>query len=51
MSDGSQLDSLGISNSDLLDLLARIPARKKLMVIDACQSGELLQSFARLEKV
>jgi len=47
MSDGGQLDSLGLSNGELLDLLARIPARKKLMVIDACQSGALLQSFAR----
>lgn len=47
MSDGAQLASLGLSNSELLDLLAQIPARKKLMVIDACQSGELLQSFAR----
>lgn len=47
MSDDTQLDSLGLSNGELLDLLAQVPARKKLMVIDACQSGALLQSFAR----
>jgi WD40 repeat protein len=47
MSDSAQLGRLGISNGELFDLLGQIPARKKLMVIDACQSGAMLQSFTR----
>lgn len=47
MSDSAQLSRLGISNSELFDLLGQIPARKKLMVIDACQSGAMMQSFTR----
>jgi WD40 repeat protein len=44
MSDAEQLIQRAVSN--LQELFDAVPARKKLMVIDACQSGELLQGFA-----
>ena len=47
LSDSTQLGRLGVSSTELYDLLARVPARKKLMVVDACQSGEMLAAFAR----
>jgi WD40 repeat protein len=45
LSDTAQLLSLGISHFELHRLIARIPARKKLMLIDACHSGELMAAF------
>lgn len=35
-----------LSGSQLQSLAAQIPARKQLMVLDACQSGGVVQSFA-----
>jgi uncharacterized caspase-like protein len=43
--DSTQLANLGLSNAELYQLISRIPARKKLMLIDACHSGEMLAAF------
>lgn len=40
------LSEKAISNSRLQQLTASIPARKQLMVLDACQSGGVVESFA-----
>ena len=45
MSDPEQLAQLGISN--LQELFDAVPARKKLMLIDACQSGQAVAAFAQ----
>lgn len=38
--DFDQVDSYGITNSQIEDLLVYSPAREKLLLIDACHSGE-----------
>lgn len=45
---GSEADmrKRGLSSSELKDLLAGIKANKQLVVIDACQAGGALESFA-----
>ncbi len=45
ISDTSKLRQFGLSSAEARDLFEAIPARKKLMVIDACQSGELTVAF------
>ncbi|MGI8619321.1 MAG: caspase family protein, partial [Gemmatimonadaceae bacterium] len=37
----------GLSAEELMSLFEAIPARKKLMVVDACQSGGIVAGFAR----
>jgi WD40 repeat protein len=41
----------GVSYSDLEDLLDSIPARKKLMLLDACHSGESEEGVASNETI
>jgi uncharacterized caspase-like protein len=43
MSDADQLVQRAIAN--LQQLFTAVPARKKLMLLDACQSGEALEAF------
>lgn len=47
MSDPAQLTRSGISGQQLRALFEAVPARKKLMVLDACNSGEAVATFAR----
>jgi WD40 repeat protein len=47
MSDPAALIRQGISGDQLRALFDAVPARKRLMVIDACQSGEMIEGFAR----
>lgn len=42
----AMLAELALSGSHLQQLAAAIPARKQLMVLDACQSGGVVESFA-----
>jgi len=44
-SDPAQLMKEGISGADLRRWLEAIPARKKLMILDACQSGAAVEGF------
>jgi uncharacterized caspase-like protein len=45
MSDAEQLAQRGASN--LQQLFDAVPARKKVMLIDACQSGQVMAAFAQ----
>jgi uncharacterized caspase-like protein len=47
LSDKNQLFQHGISAWFLQGLLSEMPARDKLIVLDACQSGELVRYFDR----
>jgi len=47
ISDPQALTASGLSSARLRELTDAIRARKRLMVIDACRSGELLQAFTR----
>lgn len=44
--DDDQLSEKAIPGSTLRNLASAIPARKQLMVLDACQSGGMIESFA-----
>lgn len=44
--DDEQLAEKAISGTKLRELASRIPARKQLVVLDACQSGGVVESFA-----
>ena len=43
----SELEKLGISSMEIAEHLRRIGARKILVLIDACRSGQALEAFAR----
>ena len=46
MSDLSQLAQHALSSAELIELFQAPQARKKLMLMDACQSGAMVQAYA-----
>ncbi len=45
LEDLGQIARIGLSGDDLVDAITRIPARRLLLVVDACQSGAVLGAF------
>lgn len=43
---GTQVRTLGISGDEFEDLATAIPARKQMLVIDACHAGAITEAFA-----
>jgi WD40 repeat protein len=49
-SDNSDVVEKGISTKELIDILNNIKAQKKVVIFDACYSGEFLEYFSLLTK-
>lgn len=47
MSDAAVLGAEGISGKELNSMLEALPARKRVVILDACNSGQLIEQFAR----
>ena len=45
MTDPDQLGARGISSARLMELLRDVPARQKIVIIDACQSGGVASAY------
>lgn len=45
MTSSEQLDAGGISGAEFQELVSTVPARKQLLILDACNSGAIAEAF------